>query len=243
MRRLWWPFAFVYFLVSLMFSEGKVPRSSRSREVVKRVSPDLAEAFRVKGLRLGQPVFIRVFKQEMALEVWIEPSPGHAYELFKTYPVANYGGMGVGPKLQEGDRRAPEGFYFIRPNQLNPNSRYHLSFNLGYPNAYDRLHGRTGSFLMVHGGRASIGCYAMTDPQIEEIYTIVEKALTSGQSFVRVHAFPFAMSDHMIRCHGNTLQQAFWKNLKEGYQIFEKTKRPPQVSVDKVKRRYTFIKS
>jgi len=145
-----------------------------------------------KGFALGDPVFMRIFKEEAELEVWMQK--GDAFELFKTYPICNYSGD-LGPKLREGDRQSPEGFYFVGKSALNPNSSYHLSFNLGYPNAYDRARNRTGSYLMVHGDCRSIGCYAMTDAGIEEIYGLGAAALNAGQAFFRAHAFPFRMTD------------------------------------------------
>ena len=87
---------------------------------------------------------------------------GRPLRRFATYPICLWSGR-LGPKLREGDRQAPEGFYTVSAEQLNPNSRWHRSFSLGFPNAFDQAHGRTGSFIMVHGGCPSIGCYAMTD--------------------------------------------------------------------------------
>ena len=156
---------------------------------------------------------------------------GKKYKRFQTYAVAAMSGQ-LGPKLREGDRQAPEGFYFVPPSRMNPNSRFHLSMNLGYPNRYDRVHKRTGSALMVHGGSASIGCFAMTDPKIEEIYAITEAALRNGQSFFRVHCFPFRMSSTNMKKHAQSKWHSFWVNLKEGYDYFESSKLPPDVRVE-----------
>ncbi len=207
------------------------PRSARSREVVTRVTPGLKKALEAKGLRFGAPVYMRVFKESRELELWVESAAG-PFKLFKTYPIANYSGT-LGPKLKEGDRQAPEGFYFVPPSMMNPSSSYHLSFNLGYPNAYDRAHDRTGSYLMIHGSWVSIGCYAMTDAKIEEIYTLAEAALRQGQRFFRVHCFPFRMkAERLAKLNAKEKEwAAFWQNLKEGYDLFEKTKRPPDVTV------------
>jgi murein L,D-transpeptidase YafK len=114
---------------------------------------------------------------------------------------------------------------------MNPNSRFHLSFNLGYPNAYDQAYKRTGSALMVHGGRVSIGCFAMTDKKIEEIYALADGALRNGQRFFRVHCFPFRMTDENMKQHRSSEWISFWKNLKSGYDFFENTKLPPDVKV------------
>ena len=140
-------------------------------------------------------------------------------------------------ELKQGDRQSPEGFYFVTPASLNPNSSYHLSFNLGYPNAFDRAHGRTGDYLMVHGDCVSIGCYAMTDEGIEEIYTLLQAALGGGQPFVGVHAFPFEMSKDNLDKFKDNPNYEFWQNLKQGWDLFEHTARPPNVEV-KDKRYY-----
>ncbi|SVD61889.1 uncharacterized protein METZ01_LOCUS414743, partial [marine metagenome] len=166
-------------------------RLDRPEEAAKRVRPSMETALHAKGLRWGAPVFIRIFKEEKKLELWVDD--GKVFKHFKTWPICKYSGT-LGPKLKEGDRQAPEGFYFVPRSRMNPRSRFHLSFNLGYPNAYDRAHKRTGSALMVHGNCVSIGCYAMTDAGIEEIYSLCDAALTNGQRFFRVHAFPFRMT-------------------------------------------------
>ena len=204
------------------------PRSDRSAAATKRVRPVLEAALRVKGLRWDAPVFIRIFKEEKELELWIDD--GKQFKHFKTWPICKYSGT-LGPKLKEGDGQAPEGFYFVPRSRMNPRSRFHLSFNLGYPNAYDRAHKRTGSALMVHGNCVSIGCYAMTDERIEEIYSLCDAALMNGQRFFRVHAFPFRMTEANMKRHGVSKWINEWKNLKGGYDWFEKAKRPPNVIV------------
>jgi len=179
--------------------------------------------------QVGNPVFIRIFKKESMLEVWIKPE--HEYVLFKQYPICAFSGS-LGPKLKEGDRQSPEGFYAVKKHQLNPNSSYHLSFNLGFPNSYDKAHHRTGSYLMVHGECVSIGCYAMTNPKIEEIYKLIEEALKKGQKYVQVHAFPFYMNDINMAEHEENKWYAFWTELKEGYDYFEAEKLPPTIKVE-----------
>jgi len=114
---------------------------------------------------------------------------------------------------------------------MNPMSRFHLSFDLGYPNAYDRYYGRTGSALMVHGDCVSIGCYAMTDPGIEEIYALADAALRGGQPFFRVHIFPFRRTPDRIRRSRGSRWWEVWRNLQEGYAFFEREGRPPDVNV------------
>jgi murein L,D-transpeptidase YafK len=181
-----------------------------------------------KGMRLGDPVFIRIFKQSSELELWV--SSGERYSLYKTFPICRWSGD-LGPKLQEGDRQAPEGFYSVARDQMNPHSQYYLSFNLGFPNAYDQAQGWTGSFLMVHGNCISIGCYAMTDQGIEEIWLIADEALKGGQSRFDVHAFPFRPTAEALSQHHGSRWRDFWKTLTIGYDKFEATHVPPQVSI------------
>jgi murein L,D-transpeptidase YafK len=209
----------------------------RAQRLLRTYAPDVAETIAPrprqalaallaeKGLKRGQPIFIRIFKESSELELHMRGDAG--WLLVKTYPICRWSGA-LGPKLKEGDGQAPEGFYAVTRRALNPNSSYHLSFNLGFPNAFDRAHGRTGSFLMVHGDCVSIGCYAMTDAGIAEIYGLVDAALRAGQAELPVHVFPFRMTaDNLLR-HRASPHAAFWANLKEGHDWFEATRRPPR---------------
>jgi len=189
---------------------------------------DLDERLKALHAKKGDPIYIRIFKKEAILEVWIKTDEG--YEHLKDYPICAYSGH-LGPKLKEGDRQAPEGFYRVYKRQLNPHSRFYLAFNLGYPNAYDRAHHRTGSYLMVHGDCRSIGCYAMTNGRIKEIYALVDAALKQGQEYVPVHIFPFRMDDEMMDAYSESRWYDFWMELKEGYDYFEAEERPPLVEV------------
>lgn len=189
---------------------------------------DLAGRLSAAGLRLGAPVFIRVFKREFELELWL--ARGGRFQRFAVYPICRWSGR-LGPKLAEGDGQAPEGFYTVDAKALNPASRWHRSFDLGFPNAFDRAHGRTGSYLMVHGGCASIGCFAMTDPAIDEIWRLVTAALAAGQPRFHVHVFPFRMTQENLDRRRSSPWAAFWQELKHGYDAFEATHRPPRVSV------------
>jgi murein L,D-transpeptidase YafK len=197
-------------------------------EKSKYIYTPLSERLKAVGAKRGDPIFIRIFKSEAMLEVWIEVDG--KYHHLKDYPICAYSGR-LGPKLREGDKQAPEGFYRVYRKQLNPNSKFHLAFNLGYPNAYDRAHKRTGSYLMVHGNCVSIGCYAMTDRKIEEIYGLVKAALDHGQSYVAVHIFPFHMDDETMAQYTHYRWYDFWTKLKEGYDYFEAEERPPFVDV------------
>jgi len=194
----------------------------------KFITRTLEEGLEELGANIGDPVFIRIFKKEALLEVWIRTET--VYEHLKDYPICAFSGY-LGPKLKEGDRQAPEGFYKVKKHQLNPNSKYHLSFNLGYPNEYDRAHERTGTFLMVHGNCVSDGCYAMTDEKIQEIYTLVEGSLEKGQKYVQVHAYPYYMTEENLNVYENSVWYDFWTNLKEGYDYFEAEKLPPLIKI------------
>lgn len=188
------------------------------------------------------PIFMRIVKTDGAdrpkgtLEMFRQDSGGQ-FKFYKSWDICTWSGD-LGPKLREGDGQSPEGFYFIKPSSLNPNSSYHLSFNLGFPNAYDRAHGRTGSFLMVHGACVSIGCYAMTDAGIEEIYAEVEAAFAGGQDFIRVHIFPFEMTEENLALYKDNPNADFWQNLKTGWDWFERDGAPPNVTVSD--KRYVF---
>lgn len=206
-----------------------LPANGRLEDVRRRVKPLLERELAAKSLRLGRPVFIRIFKESREFELWLQDETS-AWKLFRTYPIATYSGS-LGPKLAEGDGQAPEGFYDVVRERLNPASRYHLAFNIGYPNAYDRHHARTGSLIMVHGDRVSIGCFAMTDPVIEEIYLLVAAALENGQRSVPVHSFPFRMTAERMEQVASEPWSAFWQNLRLGHDYFSRYGRPPAVSV------------
>jgi len=174
---------------------------------------------------LTQPIFIRIFKEERILETWVKNSKTAEYIPFKQYPICKYSGH-LGPKLNEGDGQAPEGFYEVGADQLNPWSQFHLSFNLGFPNEYDRARMRTGSNLMIHGGCKSVGCYAITDDAMEEVYLMAEAAIAAGHK-VPVHIFPFRMTDEKLAAHADSIWRQEWENLRVGYEAFERTKIPP----------------
>lgn len=214
----------------------------REKDVINRLTPYLKQTLAIQELKLGSPVFIRIFKETRELEVWILHQPSKKYRLYKTWPIAAMSGK-LGPKIAEGDLQAPEGFYYVNQARMKPDSSFHLAFNIGYPNSYDRAHGYTGGFIMVHGNRISIGCYAMTNPGIEEIYTLCRSALSHGQKIFRVHSFPFRMtSERMAEAH-DSKHLAFWQNLKQGYDWFENKQTPPDVSVEDKTYRFNAIKS
>ncbi len=215
----------------------KLPTSARSKKAIAANAPDLQKALKAKGMSLGDPIFMRILKESNELEVWIQPKDQETYSLFKTYKICYYSGD-LGPKTKQGDGQSPEGFYFINAGRFNPWSSFHLSLNMGYPNAYDRSKNYTGNYLMIHGNCVSIGCYAMTDEGIEEIYTLAHKAVENGQSFFRVHSFPFRMTAEKMRQNASHKWFDFWQNLKTGYDWFEEKGTPPNVEV--AQGQYTF---
>lgn len=204
--------------------------SKRAAAAEKKTKPVLSKALGEVGASWGAPVYLQAFKEERLLELWVEPKKGAPYQLLETYPIEAASGE-LGPKKAEGDRQVPEGFYQVTRGNLNPESRFHLSFNIGYPNKFDKSHGRTGSFIMVHGGAASIGCLAMGDPAIEEIYTLVAAALKNGQKSVPIAIFPFRPTAERLQEAKNNPNYPFWLQLADGYQFLQANKRPPRVKI------------
>jgi murein L,D-transpeptidase YafK len=198
------------------------------RETLTKPAEPVEVALKAAGFELGAPTVIRIFKNEALLEVWMKR--GETFALFKSYPICRFSGD-LGPKIREGDREAPEGYYFVSAKQLLPTSKHHRAFNTGFPNAYDRALGRTGTVLMIHGDCASIGCYAMTDPAIDEIYKIVEASITTNEEPVALHLYPFRMTDKNLAKYKDHQWADYWNNLAEGYRLFEQARLPPTVQV------------
>lgn len=206
--------------------------TGRTEVAVVEAQQSLPRRLAAKGLDRGDPVFLRIFKEESTLEVWMQDAKG--WRIFQSYPICRWSGR-LGPKLREGDRQAPEGFYSVGLGQLNPNSRHHLAMNLGFPNRFDRAHGRTGSFLMIHGGCLSIGCYAITDAAVDDVYRLVEAALRGGQRRVDVHIFPFRLTEANLMRYHKSRWFAFWRNLRPAYEAFELGRLP---AIEVVGKRY-----
>ncbi|WP_428982944.1 L,D-transpeptidase family protein [Pseudohoeflea coraliihabitans] len=196
----------------------------------------LVNKMKAHDMSSRSPIMMRIFKEEGVLEIWKQKGNGR-FDKLTEYEICKWSGK-LGPKFKEGDRQAPEGYYRIYPAQMNPRSSYYLSFNLGFPNGYDRAHGRTGTNLMVHGACSSAGCYSMTDEQVLEIYGLARDAFKGGQEYFTVAAYPFRMTPENMARHRNSEHFEFWKMLKIGYDQFELTKRPPQVEV--CEKRYVF---
>ncbi|EKD9160627.1 murein L,D-transpeptidase [Salmonella enterica] len=177
---------------------------------------------------MGSPVYIQILKEERTLDLYVKM--GEQYQLLDSYKICNYSGW-LGPKRRQGDFKSPEGFYSVQRNQLKPDSRFYKAINIGFPNAYDRAHGYDGKYLMIHGACVSVGCYAMTDSGIDEIFQFVTAALVFGQPSVQVSIYPFRMTDANMQRHKYSYYKDFWAQLKPGYDYFEQTHKPPTVSI------------
>jgi murein L,D-transpeptidase YafK len=207
-----------------------------SARALKPLSPGMLAELERRNMPKDSPILVRLFKEEAEFEVWKQDTSGR-FALLKTYPICRWSGE-LGPKVKEGDRQAPEGFYTITPAQMNPNSHYYLAFNIGYPNTFDRAWGHTGSDLMVHGDCSSRGCYAMTDEQISEIYALARESFFGGQRSFQVQAYPFHLTAANMARHRNNPNMPFWTMLKDGSDHFELTHLEPKVDV--CEKRYVF---
>ncbi|KAB2943942.1 MAG: murein L,D-transpeptidase [Hyphomicrobium sp.] len=228
---LFWPQIFAMIEDELIYAQKSSNWARYSAGESLPGTPDLKNLparLASRNLKLGAPVFMRIFKREFELEMWMKR--GDRFELFATYPICMWSGN-LGPKLKQGDRQAPEGFYTVDSAALNPNSQYHRSFNLGFPNAFDRAHARTGSLLMVHGDCRSIGCYAMTDRVIDEVWSMLTSALAGGQKRVQVQVFPFRMTETNMSRHAANPNIGFWRQLQAGHDAFVRDHVPPLVRV------------
>ena len=211
---------------------GPVTISRDMQPLSERILAEL----KAKKMEKESPILVRIFKEEAELEVWKQDDSGR-FALLRTYPICRWSGE-LGPKIKTGDRQAPEGFYTITPGLMNPNSSQYLAINTGFPNAYDRANARTGSYLMIHGGCTSAGCYAMTDEQMAEIYALARESFFGGQTSFQLQAYPFRMTPLNMARHRNSPHMAFWKMIKEGYDHFEVTHLEPRVGV--CEKRYIF---
>jgi murein L,D-transpeptidase YafK len=222
--------------VALALAGCNDPYSSTSGRHLSPIPPATMALMAQKGMSQSDPILVRAYKKESELELWKKGRDGK-YALLKTFPICRWSGQ-LGPKVREGDRQAPEGFYTVTPALMNPNSSFYLSFDTGYPNAYDRAHGRTGSHLMVHGSCSSRGCFAMTDEAIAEIYAVARDAFAGGQRGFQFQSYPFRMTAENLAKHRADPNMPFWRNLKEGSDYFEVMQEEPRVSVASM--RYSF---
>src|SRR4029079_16702009 len=197
-------------------------------KATKSLPPELLSLLRQKNMPKNSPILVRVFKEEAELEVWKQDASGR-FQILKTYPICRWSGD-LGPKWWEGDGQTPEGFYRVAPGQMNPHSNYFLAINIGFPNSFDKATRRDGSLLMIHGDCRSAGCFAMTDEQISEIYSLARDSFLGRPSF-QVQAYPFRLTPANLARHRNNPNLAFWKMLKIGNDHFEATHLEPKVDV------------
>jgi murein L,D-transpeptidase YafK len=205
-------------------------------KATRELSPELLSLLHQKKMPKNSPIILRIFKEEGELEVWKQEITGH-FQLLKIYPICRWSGD-LGPKMYEGDRQTPEGFYTITPKLMNPNSNFYLAINTGFPNAFDKANNRNGTFLMIHGDCSSSGCYSMTDEQIGEIYSLARDTFLGGHPSFQVQAYPFRMTPANLARHRTNPHLAFWQMLKIGNDHFEATHLEPKVEV--CNRRYVF---
>lgn len=190
--------------------------------------PKAIQGAKIDRSLLGKEVYLRLFKKEHTLELYLKQ--GSKFVLANSYDICTFSG-GLGPKKRTGDHKSPEGFYQVNAGHLQPNSKYYKAINIGFPNAYDRSKGYSGQFLMIHGACVSIGCYAMTDKYIKEIYEFTAAAMRNGQTNVDINIYPFRMTERNLKSYSKDPNYNFWKQLQPGYQYFEVTGLPPKVSV------------
>lgn len=223
------------YLISLLFLTGcSSSLSVDHRRGFAPQNPAIIAASQSVGANANSQVLIRIFKESRELELWRKNYSG-TYALVKTYNICNFSGS-LGPKIKEGDFQAPEGFYVVKPYHLNYYSSQFLSFNTGYPNEFDRSHGRTGSFLMIHGGCSSSGCYAIEDAPAQELFTVVRDAFKAGQKEIQLHIYPFKLSNINLYNYKTNKNLDFWLQLRSGYDIFNKDKK--DLSIKVVNKRY-----
>ncbi len=226
------------------FSQGAYvsnPKSFvKSGDLTDRLEDSLKRQFEEKRLTWPpQSIYIRSFKYDRLLEVWVRSENKEQFKLFKTYKVCMQSGT-TGPKRTEGDYQVPEGFYYI--NEFNPNSKYHLSLGLNYPNASDKILSdslRPGSAIYIHGNCVSTGCIAISDVPIEELYIMTSRAKGKGQDFIPVHVFPVKYNvkksvEYLAESTiGNQTIQKFAIKLKEAFDYFEEKKLLPLIMVNR----------
>ncbi|WP_026088175.1 L,D-transpeptidase family protein [Bartonella rattaustraliani] len=226
----------VLFAVGVLTAcEGRLPASIRAK-VEQPLPQEIQNRMALYDIDPYAPIMMRFFKQENLAEIWKQSRSGR-FMLVARYGICKWSGQ-LGPKYKEGDLQTPEGFYTVSAKQMNPYSKYYLSFNIGFPNLYDQENGRTGSNLMVHGSCFSAGCYSMSDKNMAQIYAFARDAFRGGQREFQLQAFPFRMTEENMARYKNDPHYKFWVMLKEGYDLFEENRKPPMVEV--YGRRYVF---
>lgn len=208
-------------MLAMLICMPLVSWSSHASDLVP-VNPTLKQQL------LGSPVYIQIFKEERTLELYAKL--GNNFRLVGSYRICNFSG-GLGPKRREGDFKSPEGFYSVDMRHMKPDSRFYRAINIGYPNAYDEAQGYSGKYLMIHGECKSIGCYAMTNAYMDEIFTYVQAAFRNGQGNVDISIYPFRMTESNMQRHRSSTYAKFWRELQPGYEYFVKNSQPPSIGV------------
>jgi murein L,D-transpeptidase YafK len=234
MRRLLSIAAIVIGLFALAGCQGSI--DDLSPKASRELPASIVQKIKAKGMKKNAPVYFRLFKDEHVLEVWKQKDNGK-FDMVQNYNICAWSGT-LGPKVKQGDRQAPEGYYPLRPSQMNPASKYFLAINTGFPNAFDRAHGRSGADLMIHGACSSSGCYSMTDENVQQIFAFARDAFEGGQSEIILEALPFRMTPEKMALFATHKDFKFWEMLREGYDSFELTKIPPKV--DFCEKKYVF---
>lgn len=220
--------------VSAQTFKATQQKAARVKSAYSEKWEDLKSDLKKKGIKENFELFMRVFKEDKVVEVWLKSTGEKEFKLFKTYAICASSGE-LGPKRKQGDGQVPEGFYSIAV--FNPYSSYHLSLGLNYPNASDRIigTGNLGGDIMIHGSCVTIGCMPLTDTYIKEVYILCVEARNNGQQTIPVHVFPTKMNEKGMAflSETNSKHLDFWKNLQIGYNYFEQKKQLPKVSVDK----------
>ncbi|MFN0082095.1 MAG: murein L,D-transpeptidase family protein [Ferruginibacter sp.] len=236
-----------FFFILASFSKSVSAQSAggpkyflESPDANSRMEDSLKRQFEKQNLTWPpQSMYLRSFKFDKQLEIWVKSNSKAGYKLFKTYKVCQQSGS-MGPKRVEGDYQVPEGFYYI--NEFNPNSNYHLSLGINYPNASDRIlsdANRPGSAIYIHGDCVSTGCIPITDAPIEELYFLASNVRNQGQEFIPVHVFPVKYSvkksmDFLeTSMKDNDYLQQFNSNIKEVFDFFEAKKELPVIMVNR----------
>lgn len=210
---------------------------NRVKEAYQEKEAYIKQLFAAKDIDLANAnIFLRAFKKEKILEIWAKPHNRNTYQFITTYPVCAISGN-PGPKRFEGDYQIPEGFYYI--DRFNPQSNFHLSLGINYPNASDKilgLKGKLGGDIFIHGSCVTVGCLPMTDNLIKEIYVIAVEARSHGQAQIPIHIFPAKMNDEnfasLQKVFGTDKTMAsFWTELKKGYDLFENNRKLPIISI------------
>jgi murein L,D-transpeptidase YafK len=210
--------------LSLPASDGVMAARRSNGNSVEAVNNSLAAKFEEKGLTLGSPVFLRVYKQTSEMELWVQQGPRYIH--FKTFGICRWSG-GLGPKMYEGDRQSPEGLYHITTADLIVNPRWDRAMNINYPNSFDVVNGRSGSGILIHGKCGSIGCFAIQDQNVEEVYGAVRAALFSGQAEIPVLALPFRFASVAPSVRDTLQLNEFWSDLRRADLLFERDRLPP----------------